>query len=132
MYIVFSPLSKLNEHPLSNIILGMDWVTYVIDSIMDSPYWNSTAIIITWDEYGEYYDHVSPPVDEYGLGFRVPALMVSPYAKQGFIDHTKYQFESILKFTEWCFNLPSLNNRDKNANNILNVFDFNQKPSRPY
>jgi phospholipase C len=124
------PSDKLSEHPPANIALGMDWVVNVVNSIMNSQYWNSTAIIITWDDYGGFYDHVPPPqIDKYGLGFRMPALIISPYAKLGFIDHTQYQFESMLKFIEWRFNIPSLTERDRNANNLLNAFDFNQKPN---
>jgi phospholipase C len=124
------PSDKLSEHPRANITLGMDWVVNVVNSIMNSQYWNSTAIIITWDDYGGFYDHVPPPqIDKYGLGFRMPALIISPYAKLGFIDHTQDQFESMLKFIEWRFNIPSLTERDRNANNLLNAFDFNQKPN---
>jgi phospholipase C len=127
------PMDNQSEHPPYNITQGMDWVVYVVDRIMESPYWNSTAIIVTWDDYGGFYDHVPPPqIDKYGLGFRVPALIISPYAKSGYIDHTQYQFESILKFIEWRFNIPSLTDRDRNANNILNAFDFNQKPTPPH
>ena len=127
------PRDNQSEHPPHNIALGMNWVVYVVDSIMQSPYWNSTAIIVTWDDYGGFYDHVPPPsIDKYGFGFRVPALIISPYAKSGYIDHTQYQFESILKFIEWRFNLPPLTNRDRNANNIINAFDFNQKPNSPH
>jgi phospholipase C len=127
------PRDNLSEHPPHNITHGMDWVVYVVDSIMESPYWNSTAIIVIWDDYGGFYDHVPPPsIDKYGLGFRIPAIIISPYAKSGYIDHTQYQFESMLKFIEWRFNIPSLTDRDRNANNILNAFDFNQKPSPPH
>ena len=127
------PSSPISEHPPANITLGMDWVTYVVDSIMKSPEWNSTAIVLTWDDYGGFYDHVPPPpIDKYGLGFRMPAIIISPFAKPGFIDHSKYQFESMLKFIEWRFNIPSLTNRDRNANNLLNAFDFNQKPQPPH
>ena len=127
------PSSPISEHPPANITLGMNWVTDVVDSIMKSPFWNSTAIVVTWDDYGGFYDHVSPPpVDKYGLGFRMPAIIISPYAKPGFVDHGKYQFESMLKFIEWRFNIPSLTDRDKNANNLLNAFDFNQKPIPPH
>jgi phospholipase C len=127
------PSDKLSEHPPNNMTVGMDWVVNVINSIMKSPYWNSTAIILTWDEYGGFYDHVAPPqIDKYGLGFRVPAIIISPYAKTGFIDHTQYSFESILKFIEWRFNLPPLTARDAHANNLLNAFDFSQKPRPPH
>jgi phospholipase C len=91
----------------SNILLGMNWVTAVVNSIMNSQYWNSTAMIVTWDDYGGFYDHAAPlQIDKYGLGFRVPAIIISPYAKAGYIDHTQYAFESTLKFIEWRFNLP--------------------------
>ena len=127
------PSDKLSEHPPNNMTVGMDWVVNVVNSIMNSQYWNSTAIIVTWDEYGGFYDHVAPPqIDKYGLGFRVPAIIISPYAKAGFIDHTQYQFESMLKFIEWRFNLPPLTERDAHANNLLNAFDFSQKPRPPY
>ena len=127
------PSSPISEHPPANVKLGMEWVTYVVDSIMKSPYWNSTAIILTWDDYGGFYDHVPPPpIDKYGLGFRMPAIIISPYATPGFIDHSRYQFESMLKFIEWRFNIPSLTNRDRNANNILDAFNFSQKPQSPH
>jgi phospholipase C len=127
------PSDNQSEHPPHDITRGMNWVAYVIESIMESPYWNSTAIIVTWDDYGGFYDHVPPPsIDKYGLGFRMPAIIISPYAKSGYIDHTQYQFESILKFIEWRFNMPPLTDRDRNANNLINAFDFNQKPNPPY
>ena len=124
------PSFPISEHPPASIILGMNWVKHVINAIMKSPYWNSTAIILTWDDYGGFYDHVPPPqIDKYGLGFRMPTLIISPYAKPGYIDHTQYQFESMLKFIEWRFNLQPLTERDLHANNLLNAFDFNQKPN---
>jgi len=78
----------------------------------------------------DIYDHVPPPqIDRYGLG---PALIISPYAKQGYVDHTQYQFESVLKFIEWRFNIPALTNRDLHANDLLNAFNFNQNADSPY
>jgi phospholipase C len=141
------PKAAISEHPPAKISLGMAWVKSVVNAVMNSPYWNSTAIIITWDSYGGFFDHVRPPTivgdnnnnSNSSLGFRVPAIIISPYAKSssssgegGFIDHTQYSFESILKFIEWSFGLPPLNNRDAHANNLLNAFDFNQKPLSPY
>ncbi|PWU79974.1 MAG: hypothetical protein DLM72_14590 [Candidatus Nitrosopolaris wilkensis] len=126
------PSFPISEHSPANITTGMNWVKLVISSIMSSPYWNNTAIILTWDDYGGLYDHVPPPqMDKYGLGFRMPALILSPDAKQGYIDHTQYQFESTLKFIEWRFSLSPLTDRDLHANNLLNAFDFNQKPLNP-
>jgi phospholipase C len=127
------PRDTLSEHPPYDITHGMDWVVHVVNSIMGSPYWNNTAIIVTWDDYGGFYDHVPPPpIDKYGLGFRMPAIIISPYAKSGYVDHTLYQFESTLKFIEWLFNLPSLTDRDRNANDILNAFDFSHNPAPPH
>jgi phospholipase C len=111
----------------------MNWVKNVIDAIMVSPYWSSTAIVLTWDDYGGFYDHVPPPqIDKYGLGFRMPALIISPYTKHGYVDHTRYQFESVLKFIEWRFNIPALTERDLHANNLLNAFNFNQNADSPH
>jgi acid phosphatase len=122
------PSFPISEHPPANITSGMNWVKHVINAIMNSPYWNSTAIILTWDDYGGFYDHVAPPqIDKYGLGFRMPTIIISPYSKPGYIDHTQYQFESMLKFIEWRFSLQPLTERDLHANNLLNAFDFNQK-----
>jgi phospholipase C len=127
------PSFPISEHAPANITTGMNWVKLVINSIMDSHYWNSTAIILTWDDYGGFYDHVPPPqIDKYGLGFRMPTLIISPYTKSGYIDHTQYQFESMLKFIEWRFNLQPLTERDLHANNLITAFDFNQKPTPPY
>jgi phospholipase C len=124
------PSFPISEHPPANITSGMNWVKHVINAIMNSPYWNSTAIILTWDDYGGFYDHVAPPqIDKYGLGFRMPTIIISPYSKPGYIDHTQYQFESMLKFIEWRFSLQPLTERDLHANNLLNAFDFNQKPN---
>ena len=126
------PSPEISDHPPANITLGMWWVTDVVDSVMSSQYWKSTAIIVLWDDYGGFFDTVVPPtVDDYGLGFRVPALIISPYAKPGFLDHTVYDFESTLKFVEWRFSLPALTARDADANNLLNAFNFNQKPLAP-
>jgi phospholipase C len=110
----------------------MDYVTYLVNNVMKSQYWESTAFVITWDDYGGFYDHVPPPeVDKFGLGFRVPTLVVSPWAKHGFIDHTVYEFASMLKLAEGNFNLPSLGTRDVKANDMMNSFDFNQAPQPP-
>jgi phospholipase C len=127
------PSFPISEHPPANITLGMNWVKYLVDAIMSSQYWGSTAIILTWDDYGGFYDHVPPPqIDRNTLGFRMPTIIISPYAKPGYIDHAQHQFESMLRFIEWRFNLTALTERDLHANNLLNAFDFSQKPSSPY
>ncbi len=126
------PPDFLSEHDPASSHVGMIWTTDVIDAIMNSTAWNSTAIILTWDDYGGYYDHAQPlTLDQYGSGIRVPAIIISPYAKTGYIDHTPYIFESALKFMEWKFNMTSLTARDANANNLFNAFDFTQKPRPP-
>jgi len=121
-----------SEHPPARSDCGMDYVSYLVNKVMESQYWMSTAIVITWDDYGGFYDHVPPPqIDAYGEGFRVPTLVISPWAKHGFIDHTQYEFASMLRLAEDNFNLPSLGTRDLTANNMMNSFDFNQTPQQP-
>jgi phospholipase C len=110
----------------------MDYVSYLVNQVMESQFWQSSAIIITWDDYGGFYDHVPPPqVDAYGEGFRVPTLVISPWAKHAFIDHTQYEFASLLRLAEDNFNLPKLGTRDVSANDMMNSFDFNQAPQPP-
>jgi phospholipase C len=123
---------SISEHPPSRPDAGMDYVAYLVNEVMESPAWNSTAIIIAWDDYGGFYDHVPPPqVDQFGEGFRVPTLVISPWAKPGYIDHTPYEFASMLKLAEVNFNLPSLGTRDVTANDMMNSFNFSQTPLAP-
>jgi phospholipase C len=126
--------SDLSDHPAfkGGMRLPMAYVTGLINAVMQSPDWNSTAIFLAWDDWGGYYDHVIPPfVDEYGYGIRVPSIVISPYAKQGFIDHNTYSFDSWLKIVETRFGVEPLTARDKFADNMLNSFDFTQKPRAP-
>jgi phospholipase C len=126
------PTESASEHPPARLDCGMDYVSTLINSVMQSQYWQNTAIVLTWDDWGGYYDHVAPPqVDKYGLGFRVPTIVISPYAKHGYIDHTEYEFASMLKLIEVQFNVPSLTGRDANASDLLNSFNFNQPPQPP-
>jgi phospholipase C len=130
---VFSS-SSVSEHPPARCDCGMDYVAYLVNQVMQSPAWNSTAIIITWDDYGGFYDHVAPPqVDSYGEGFRVPTLVISPWAKHHYVDHTQYEFASLLKLAEHNFNLPTVNpwGRDVAANDMMNSFNFSQTPQSP-
>ena len=84
----------------------MDYVSYLVNAVMKGPEWNSTAIVLTWDDYGGFYDHVSPPlVGNDGEGFRVPTIVISPYAKHGYVDHTPYEFSSMLSLVEANFGL---------------------------
>jgi phospholipase C len=123
------PTPEDSEHPPADSARGMRHVTDIVNAIMQSSAWKDTAIIITWDDYGGFYDHVPPPnVDEYGYGPRVPGLVISPYARPGFICHTQFDFTSPLKLIEERFGLKPLTARDGNANDMLDCFDFDQKP----
>jgi phospholipase C len=126
--------SEVSEHPAfrGGVKKGMSYVTGLVNAVMQGPEWNSTAIFITWDDWGGYYDHVAPPtVDEFGYGIRVPALVISPYAKQGYIDHKIYSFESWLKVVEERFGVSSMTARDRNALDMIDSFDFSQQPRAP-
>lgn len=116
---------------------GPSWVASVVNAIGQSPYWKSSAIVILWDDWGGFYDHVAPPpLDKtadgtvYGLGFRVPMIVVSPFVPRGEISHTQYEFGSVLKFVESTFRLPSLGTTDLRATSIGDVFDFKQVPRK--
>jgi phospholipase C len=121
-----------SDHPGDNhgVDDGPSWVASVVNAVGNSSYWNSTAIIIVWDDWGGFYDHVPPPFFDTagGLGFRVPMIVVSPYVPAGTISHTQYEFGSILKFIEGTFKLGSLGTTDVRAKSIGNVFDFKQSP----
>jgi len=125
---------SMSEHPPARIDCGMDYVAYLVNQVMESQYWQSSAIVITWDDYGGFYDHVAPfRVDKYGEGFRVPALVISPWAKHSYVDHTPYEFASLLKMVEDNWNLPRLpnpNDRDElnSIGDMGNAFDFSQAP----
>ena len=94
--------------------------------------WKSTAIFVTWDDYGGFYDHVAPPqVDAFGFGIRVPLLVISPYALRGAIDHRLGEFSSVLRFIEDNWDLRRLTPRDRAARNLSYDFDFTQKPRPP-
>ncbi len=113
-----------NEHPPYDLATGQAWVQSLISAIQASPYWGSTVIFLTWDDYGGWYDHVVPPqVDKYGLGFRVPLLMISPFAKQGYIDHTLSDHTSLMKFIERVFDLPPVTQRDGMASDLMEALN---------
>jgi phospholipase C len=126
------PTSGNDEHPPAGTCPGENWTVNALNAIMNGPDWNSTAIFIMWDDFGGFYDHVAPPiVDKFGLGPRVPLLIISPYAIAGKISHTQYEPSSILKFIEERFGLPPLTARDANANSTADSFDFTQNPLPP-
>ena len=127
-----TPAFGRSDHPPTSICGGEDWTVQVLDALMRSKYWNSTAVVLTWDDFGGFYDHVTPPhVDIYGDGPRVPAIVISPWAKPGYVDHTTLEFSSVLKFIETVFKLPPLTQRDANDADMLEAFDFTQKPVPP-
>jgi phospholipase C len=95
-----------SEHAPAVVSDGMSYVTTLINAVMRGPDWGSTAIFVTWDDWGGFYDHVRPPsVDRNGYGLRVPALVISPYARQGYIDHQTLSFDACNKFIEDDFHL---------------------------
>ena len=123
------PTSRESDHPNVTDGSGPAWVARIVDTLGKSRYWNDTAIFITWDDWGGFYDHVSPPqYNYYELGFRVPLIVVSPYAKHGYVSHVAHEFGSILKFTEKTFGLPSLHYTDARADDLSDMFDFGQTP----
>jgi len=121
-----------SDHPGHGVTGGPSWITAVVNAIGENTtLWKSTAIIVVWDDWGGFYDHVPPiQIDYQGLGFRVPMLVVSPYAKRGYVSHTQYEFGSILKFVEENWGLPAIGTTDVRATSIGDVFNFDQPPHR--
>jgi phospholipase C len=131
------PDGRASDHPGVNDGSGPSWVASIVNAIGNSAYWSNTAIIITWDDWGGFYDHVPPPkvllnCTQWGCGyvygFRVPLIMVSPYAKPAYISHTSHDFGSILKLIEENFGLQSLNYADAYADDLSDCFNFSQTP----
>ena len=127
-----TPRFALSQHPEYNFCHGQNWTIQVVNAIMNSPMWKDTAIFLTWDDFGGFYDHV-PPVrlDRFGLGVRVPMLVISPYARRGYIDGRQGEFSSVLRFIEDNWGLTQLTRRDRIANNMAYDFDFSQAPAPP-
>jgi phospholipase C len=119
-----------SDHTDTNTDTGPSWVTSVVNAIGKSHYWNSTVVIVVWDDWGGIYDNVPPPHYTPGsLGFRVPMLLISPYAKKGYVAKNVYEFGSILKFVEGTFGLASLGTTDVRARNFAkDVFNFSKPP----
>jgi phospholipase C len=142
-----TPAQAVSDHPPALITAGQAYVTGLINTIMRSPDWNSTAIFLTWDDWGGFYDHVKPPVvDQQGYGPRVPGLVISPYAKMGYIDHQTLSFDAYLKFIEDDFlhgqrinprtdgrpdPRPDVRENAPILGNLVKDFDFDQKPRPP-
>ena len=127
-----------SDHASINDGCGPSWVTSIVNAIGNSQYWSNTAIVITWDDWGGWYDHVAPTVvnngtswgSGYVYGFRVPMIVISPYAKQAYISHVTHDFGSILKFIESIFSLPSLGYADALADNLSDFFNLSQTPTK--
>jgi phospholipase C len=118
-----------SDHPEIGSDTGPSWVGSVVNAIGEGPDWNSTAIIVLWDDWGGWYDNVPPPQLDYaGLGFRVPCIIISPYAKKGYIAHTRYEFASVLKTVEQVFGVASIKTRDVRSSGMLDAFDFTKPP----
>ncbi|MGC1380418.1 MAG: alkaline phosphatase family protein [Candidatus Baltobacteraceae bacterium] len=120
-----------SDHPGPNADTGPEWVASVVNAIGKSSAWQTTAIVVVWDDWGGFYDNVNPRQFGYGsLGFRVPAIVISPYAKAGYISKTDYEFGSILRFIEDNWQLGRLGKSDVRARSIADCFDFQQRPRR--
>jgi phospholipase C len=119
-----------SDHPGYSSDTGPSWVSSVVNAIGQSSYWDSTAIVVVWDDWGGFYDPVAPPTqdDQGGPGFRVPMIVISPYVPAGEISQTVYGFGSILKFVEGTFKLKCLGTTDCSSTSIADMFNFNQKP----
>jgi phospholipase C len=142
-----APSQAVSEHPPSLVTAGQTYVTHIIDSIMRGPDWKSTAIFVSWDDWGGFYDHLKPTVvDHNGYGIRVPALVISPYAKRGYVDHQVLSSDAYLKFIEDDFlhgrrlnprtdgrpdSRPDVRENVKILGNLVHDFDFDQKPRNP-
>ena len=121
-----------SDHPPKSICVGQDWTVQVINHIETSPEWKNTVVILTWDDFGGFYDHVAPPkIGPYMLGPRVPLIVISPYTKPHYIDKRQYDFRSIVKFVEQTFHLPHEIAYDRGVNSIGNMLNLKQTPLKP-
>jgi phospholipase C len=141
------PSYAVSEHPLSSVSRGEAFVTSVVNAVMRSPDWKHTAIFVSWDDWGGFYDHVVPPrVDANGYGIRVPGLVISPYAREGYIDHQTLSHDAYIKFIEDLFldgqridpatdgrpdRRPTVRERVGRLGDLREDFDFTQRPRRP-
>jgi phospholipase C len=141
------PSDEVSEHPPAPVSFGQSYVTSLVNAVMNSPDWNSTAIFLAWDDWGGFYDHVVPPtVDQLGYGLRVPGMVISPYAKTNYIDHQTLSFDAYDKFIEDDFlngqridpasdgrpdPRPDVRENEKILGNLVDDFNFNQSPRSP-
>jgi len=125
--------AQVSEHPPYSACVGENWTVDQVNAIMQGKDWKSTLIVLTWDDFGGFYDHVAPPREDYiSLGPRVPTIIISPYARPHYVDHHTMEFDSILKFIEDDFHVPALTSRDRHASSLLTSLDFKQHPLSPY
>lgn len=127
----------LSDHPPSSICPGENWTVQQINAIMNGPDWASTAIVLTWDDWGGFFDHVPPPHVNVAnrlieLGMRTPLIMISPYSRPATIDHTQFSTVSIVRFVEDTFNVPGLSGEDTNAQGLEEMLNFTQSPLPPH
>ncbi len=126
-----TPTAAASDHAGNTDGSGPSWVASIVNAIGKSSYWKSTAIFVTWDDWGGWYDHVIPQqYNAYELGFRVPLIVISPYAKRGYVSHRQHEFGSILKFIEKTFGLGTLGTTDVRSDDLSDCFDFGQLPRR--
>ena len=141
------PSGAVSEHPPGLVSAGQSYVTSLVNAVMRSRDWDSTAIFLAWDDWGGFYDHVPPPaVDQNGYGLRVPALVISPYARQGLVDHQTLSFDAYVKFIEDDFlggaridpatdgrpdPRPDVREKAAQLGNLVSDFDFDQRPRPP-
>jgi phospholipase C len=141
------PNESNSEHPPALVSRGQAWVTRLVNAVMRGPEWSSTAIFLAWDDWGGFYDHVAPPrVDASGYGIRVPAMVISPYARRGYIDHQTLSFDAYLKFIEDDFlggaridprtdgrpdSRPDVREDAPILGDLMRDFDFRQAPRPP-
>jgi phospholipase C len=142
-----TPNGRVSEHPPGLVSAGQTYVTGLVNAIMRGPDWDSTAIFLAWDDWGGFYDHVTPPrVDKNGYGLRVPGLVISPYARTGYIDHQTLSFDAYVKFIEDDFlggqridpstdgrpdPRPDVRENAPGLGNLVSDFDFAQSPRAP-
>jgi phospholipase C len=127
-----TPRFQLSDHPPFSTKHAPNWVTDIVNGIMRSPMWPGVAIFVTWDEWGGLYDHVPPPrIDHVDLGFRVPMLVISPYAKRGYVDDALGEFSAPLRFIADNWDLPYLTDRIAASHGFGHVFDFDRSPRDP-
>ena len=128
---VVTPTADDSDHAQITNLSGPSWVANVVNAVGKSPYWRDTAIVVTWDAWGGWYDHVKPPVyNSYELGFRVPLIVISAYTHAGYVSHRQHEFGSILKLIEQNYGLGSLDTTDVRSDNLSDCFDFTRAPRK--